>query len=277
LLRDWTRRELRRLNLEPKKRLGQNFLVDRRALRAIVAAADISPDDSIIEVGPGLGALTRELAASAGCVVSVEVDADMARALSDSIAALSNVRIVNADILECPPESLLDNKGRYKVVGTLPYNIGAAVLRHFFETQHRPQLMVVVMQKEVAQAIAAPPGRLSLLGVSVQFYGRPRIAGYIPSRSFYPSPKVESAILRIDVCDRPHIEVRDEAAFFRVVRAGFAAPRKQIRNSLAQGLGAGVDEVADILKRADIDHQRRASTLSLDEWAAVCREIDSRQ
>jgi 16S rRNA (adenine1518-N6/adenine1519-N6)-dimethyltransferase len=271
LLLNWTKRELRCLDLRAKKGLGQNFLVDHGALNKIVAAAGLASSDTVIEVGAGLGTLTRELAKKAGRILAVEVDARMVEALRASLADVSNVEIVNADILKCPPASLLGSESRYKVVGALPYNIGTAVLRHFLEAQPRPQLMVVVLQKEVAQAIAAAPGDMGILSVSVQFYGRPRIAGYIPARGFYPSPKVESAILRIEVYDQPHVEVADEAAFFRVVRGGFAAPRKQLRNSLAQGLGVAPSDVNAMLLEAGIDPQRRAQTLSLDEWGKVYR------
>jgi len=262
---------LRRLDLRAKKGLGQHFLVDHRALNKLIAAAGLTPNDTVIEVGAGLGTLTRELAKKAGRVIAVEIDARMAEALSASLADVSNVEIVNADILTFSPQSLVSITSPYKVVGALPYNIGTAVLRHFLEARPQPLLMVVVLQKEVAQAIAAEPGDMGILSVSVQFYGRPTIAGYIPSRGFYPLPKVESAILRIEVYDQPCVEVADEAAFFRVVRGGFAAPRKQLRNSLAQGLGVAPSDVNALLLEVGIDPQRRAQTLSLDEWGKVYR------
>jgi len=262
---------LRRLDLRAKKGLGQHFLVDHRALNKLIATAGLTPNDTVIEVGAGLGTLTRELAKKAGRVIAVEIDARMAEALSASLADVSNVEIVNADILTFSPQSPVSVTSPYKVVGALPYNIGTAVLRHFLEARPRPQLMAVVLQKEVAQAIAAEPGDMGILSVSVQFYGKPTIAGYIPSRGFYPSPKVESAILRIEVYGQPCVEVADEAAFFRVVRGGFAAPRKQLRNSLAQGLGVAPSDVNALLLEAGIDPQRRAQTLSLDEWGKVYR------
>lgn len=272
-----TKRELRRLNLRAKKGLGQHFLVDERVLQRMASAADLSPDDTVVEVGPGLGVLTRELAREAGRVVAVEIDPAMVAALQETISPLPNVTIVNADILECTPESLIGDAASYKVVGALPYNIASAVLRHFLEATTKPRLMVVALQKEVARTVAAKPGEMSLLSVGVQFYGRPAIVDYVAARSFYPPPKVESAIVRIDVYERPPVEVADERGFFSVVRGGFATPRKQLHNSLAHGLGLEPAETAAILEEADIDRQRRAETLSLGEWAAVYRAVTEKR
>ena len=271
MLLNQTRKELRRLALYPRKGLGQHFLVDERVLTGLVSAAELSADDTVVEVGPGLGTLTAELARAAGRVIAVELDGRMAAALSQRFASVDRVSIVNRDILECAPQSLVGSGSGYKVVGTLPYNIASAVLRHFLQSQARPSLLAVVLQKEVARTIAAAPGRMGLLSVSVQFYGRPRIVSYIPPRSFYPRPRVESAILRIDVYGRPPLAVASEEGFFKVVRGGFAAPRKQLRNSLAQGLGMSTQQVEAWLEAAGIERQRRAGTLSLEEWAALYR------
>ncbi len=272
-----TKRELRRLNLRAKKGLGQHFLVDEQALEKMISAAQLDPGDTVVEVGPGLGVLTRELAREAGRVIAVEIDPAMVDALKETIAPLSNVTIIHADILKRVPESLIDGATSYKVVGALPYNIASAVLRHFLEANVKPRLMVVALQKEVAQTVAAKSGDMSLLSVGVQFYGSPAIVDYVAARSFYPPPKVESAIVRIDVYESPPVEVADEHDFFNVVRGGFAAPRKQLRNSLAQGLELEPAEAAAILKKADIDHQRRAETLSLEEWTAVYRAVTEKR
>lgn len=272
-----TKRELRRLNLRAKKGLGQHFLVDEQALEKMTSAAQLDPGDTVVEVGPGLGVLTRELAREAGRVIAVEIDPAMVDALKETIAPLSNVTIIHADILKRVPESLIEGATSYKVVGALPYNIASAVLRHFLEANVKPRLMVVALQKEVAQTVAAKSGDMSLLSVGVQFYGSPAIVDYVAARSFYPPPKVESAIVRIDVYESPPVEVADEHDFFNVVRGGFAAPRKQLRNSLAQGLELEPAEAAAILKKADIDHQRRAETLSLEEWAAVYRAVTEKR
>ena len=271
LLLNRTKRELRRLDLRAKKGLGQHFLVDEQVLRRLISAAELTSSDTVVEVGPGLGILTKELAKGAGRVIAVEVDTRMAATLQEIFALWPSVTIINADILESEPGSLAGFEAPYKVVGTLPYYIASAVLRHFLEAQLKPRLMVVTLQKEVAQAIVAPPGKMSLLSVSVQFYGKPAIVDYVLARSFYPPPKVESAIVRIDLYERPPVAVADEAKFFRVVRGGFAAPRKQLRNSLAQGLEISSGDAVALLEEAGISQKRRAETLSLEEWATVYR------
>ncbi len=272
-----TKRELRRLDTRAKKGLGQNFLVDKHVLDRIVSSSKLSPDDCVIEVGPGLGALTQELAQSAGRVVAVELDSTMVAALRDKFADSSNVEIVEADILECAPESLISDEGNYKVVGALPYNIASAVLRHFLEAEHKPTMIVAVIQKEVAQSIAAKPGDMGLLSVGVQLYGRPSIVRYISPRSFHPQPKVDSAILRIDVYQDPPVKVKDEVAFFNVVRGGFSTPRKQLRNSLSYGLHITSQEAGSLLDSAGIDPRRRAETLNIEEWAELYTVFSGKQ
>lgn len=271
LLLNRTKRELRRLDLQAKKGLGQHFLVDEQVLRRLISAAELTTGDTVIEVGPGLGILTRELAKGAGKVIAVEVDTRMASALQENLASWPNVTVINTDVLECDPLSLLGIETQYKVVGTLPYYIATAVLRHFLESRIKPHSMVVTLQKEVAQAIVAPQGRMSLLSISVQFYGKPIIMDYVSAKSFYPQPKVDSAIMRIDLYEHPRVEVADEAKFFSVVRGGFRAPRKKLRNSLALGLEIAAGEAEALLEQAGISPSRRAETLSLEDWAQVYR------
>jgi len=277
LLLSQTKKELRRLDLHAKKGLGQHFLIDERVLKSIVSAADLSADDTVVEVGPGLGILTRELAKNAGKVIAVEIDARLASVLKETLSPWPNVTIINADILKIDPQALLDRETPYKVVANLPFYIASAVLRHFLEASLKPHLMVVTVQKEVAQAIVAQPGKMSLLSVSVQFYGKPTIVEYVPARCFYPPPKVDSAIVCIDLRRRPQLAVEDEAMFFRVVRSGFSAPRKQLHNSLGQSLGISRDDVTALLEEAGISQKRRAETLSLDEWATLYRLFTERQ
>lgn len=268
------REVLRRHGLQPRKGLGQNFLVDRRALERIVAAADLAPHDTVLEVGPGVGQLTRLLSEAAGRVVAVELDRQMVAVLRQELADRPNVQIVEADILEVDPGALAAGRP-YKVVANLPYYITSAALRHLLEAQPPPSLLVVTVQQEVAERITAAPGEMSLLAVSVQFYGRPRRVARIPAGAFYPPPKVDSAALRIDVYppeERP-VQVDDVEGFFRVVRAGFGQRRKQLRNSLTAGLRLDSEQVEAALERAGIDSRRRAETLSLAEWAALAREL----
>jgi len=268
---------LRRFDLQARKSLGQHFLIDRDVLELIVATAEITATDTVVEVGPGLGVLTGELAGKAGLVVAVEKDSRLSAVLGDTMTSRRNVTVINKDILEVEPASLLEGLPlpatvsplSYKVVANLPYYITSAVLRHFLEAKVKPEIMVVMVQKEVAEAIVAEPGGMSLLSVSVQFYGRPGIISYVPAKCFYPAPEVDSAILRVDLYPQPPVAVTDEKTFFALVRAGFTAPRKQIANSLAQGLKWSKADVLSLLEKASIVTQRRAETLSLDEWARL--------
>ena len=269
---------LGQFGLRAKKGLGQHFLVDGRVLRRIVAAADLTFEDTVIEVGPGLGILTRELAQQAGRVMAIEADSEMVSALSEVVARYPNLTVIHGDILHVDPASLLQPSGgvpaSYKVVANIPYYITSAVLRYFLEASRQPALMVVMVQKEVGKAIVAQPGDMSLLAVSIQFYGRPSIVARVPARSFYPPPKVDSVILRVDVYEKPPVSVPSARAFFETVRAGFSAPRKQLRNSLAQGLAIDTQLAAGLLQRVEIDPRRRAETLSIEEWGRLCRERD---
>ncbi len=264
---------LQQYGLVPRKGMGQNFLVEDRYLERIVDAAEIGPCDQIVEVGPGLGNVTRALAERAGRVIAVELDRDLVRVLRETLGDLPNVQIVAADILEVSMAQLLGPRAiePYKVVANLPYNITSAVLRHLLESEPRPIRLVLMVQKEVAQRITATPGEMSLLAVSIQFYGAPRIVAHVPTGAFYPRPKVNSAIVRIDVYAQPPVEVADVARFFAVVRAGFGQRRKQLRNALSHGLGMPTATVEEAMRRCGLDPQRRAETLDLGEWAALVR------
>ena len=271
---------LRRFGLQARKGLGQHFLIDEEVLKLITSAAGLTSADVIMEIGPGLGVLTKELVRQGGWVITIELDSKLAAILTQSLASFNNVTIVNEDILQIDPLTLLqEQKAKfppvisspfsYKVVANLPYYITSPVLRHFLEASLKPQIMVVMVQKEVAEAIVAKPGQMSMLSISVQFYGEPVIIGYVPAHCFYPAPEVDSAILKIKLYTQPPVEVTSKEGFFRLVRAGFSAPRKQIGNSLAQGLGLSKAEVLSLLGKASIMPQRRAETLTLDEWAKL--------
>jgi 16S rRNA (adenine1518-N6/adenine1519-N6)-dimethyltransferase len=269
---------LKEFDIQPKKSLGQNFLANQRALERIVEAAELGPKDIVLEIGPGLGTLTRLLAAAAGRVVAIELDQRLVEVLRQTLADLPNVEVIHGDILELNPADLLERHMaglQYKVVANLPYYITSAVLRHLLTAEVRPRLMVVTVQLEVARRITAQPGDMSLLAVSVQFYGRPRIVTRIKAGAFYPYPQVDSAVIRIDLGGRPLVEVDDAASFFEVVRAGFAQRRKQLRNALAAELALLPSEVAQALSRAGVNPRRRAQTLSVEEWARVWKEMQT--
>lgn len=272
-----TRRILRHFNLRARKRLGQHFLIDREVLERIIAAAELIPTDIVMEVGPGLGILTQELARQAGLVIAIELDDKLAAILKQTLASFHNVVIVNQSILHLDPAvlwreyktKLPTSTHTYKVVANLPYYITSPVLRHFLEATVKPERLIVMVQKEVAETIVAEPGKRSVLSISVQFYGKPRIVSYVPAHSFYPAPEVDSAIMQIDVYPQPVVLVTDVKSFFALVRAGFTAARKQIANSLAQGLQLPKAEVLTLLEKANIVPQRRAETLTLEEWAKL--------
>jgi 16S rRNA (adenine1518-N6/adenine1519-N6)-dimethyltransferase len=267
---------LRQFGFKPKKRLGQHFLIDEAVLERILSAAELSPGDIVVEVGPGLGILTEVLAKQGAKVIAVELDSKLVALLKKRLATFPNVKIIHADILELTPRQLLQDNltaselaQGYKVIANLPYYITSPVLSHFLEAQPRPSEMVVMVQKEVGEAIAAAPGKMRLLSVKAQFYSKPFIVSHVPAESFYPPPKVDSVILRLDVYSQPSLiqsGVSDVAGFFDIVMHGFHSPRKQLRNSLAHSLEMLPSEVATLLQKAGIEAKRRAETLSLEEW-----------
>ena len=260
--------------MRPNKSFGQNFLIDRSVLNTIVNAADLHPDDAVLEVGAGTGVLTRELARKAGRVVAVELERDMLALLKKTTAAFPNVELVAKNLLFLDPVSVF-GQGAYKLVANLPYYITAATFRHFLESANPPRIIIVMVQLEVAERIIAEPGDLSLLAVSVQFYGRPSIVARVPAQAFFPAHKVDSAILRIDV-EEPQaaLSKTERDGFFRVVQAGFSAKRKQLHNALTHGLHYKNELIREWLREADIDASRRAETLSIAEWLRLWRVID---
>ena len=252
-----------------KKSLGQHFLRDRNILEAIADAASVTGDDVVIEVGPGPGTLTDVLAERAGRVEAIELDAVLAAALHDRAPA--NVHVHEADAREVDVASLLGGCMPYKLLGNLPYYAAMPILRRFLEGACKPQQAVVMVQREVAHQMCAPAGDKSLLSVAVQLYGSLSVVRLVRPGSFTPPPKVTSAIVHIDVFDKPAEGIDNPNAFFTVVRAGFSAPRKQLRNSLANGLRVTGDTAEALLATAGIDPKRRAETLTLAEWASLYR------
>jgi 16S rRNA (adenine1518-N6/adenine1519-N6)-dimethyltransferase len=256
--------------IDPKKSLGQNFLHDPNALDRILKAADLQPGDTVVEVGPGTGALTVKLAPLVERVIAVELDDRLLPILEDVLP--ENVELLHADILNTAVEALV-GEGAYKVVANLPYYITSAILRHLLEVSHKPTTLVLTVQQEVAERMVAKPGDMTVLAVSVQYYGKPKIVSKIGAAAFYPQPDVASAIVRIDVYPQLPVDVPSDEAFFKVVRAGFSQKRKQLKNSLGDGLQLPHATAAEHLTAAGIDPMRRAETLALEEWAALTRQI----
>jgi 16S rRNA (adenine1518-N6/adenine1519-N6)-dimethyltransferase len=264
-------RLLHRMGLQPRKGLGQHFLVSPGVLERIADAGDVGPDDTVVEIGPGLGALTEVLARKAGSVVALELDDELAEALKGVFADQPHVSIHHGDAMKTDIATLVPDSKPYKLVANLPYYVATAIVRRFLEADHKPSVIVVTVQREVAQSMSAPEGKTGLLGVATRFYGNPKIVSLVKPGSFYPPPKVTSAVLRIDVHPSPPVQVPSEAGFFTLVRAGFSAPRKQLKGVLSHALKAPVGEVEGALLTAGVDPTRRAETLTLEEWAALHR------
>lgn len=259
---------LRQAGLRPKKRLGQNFLQDPHILEAIAQSAEIYPTDWVLEIGPGLGSLTRYLANAAQQVVAVEIDEALCQILEHVLAPWDNVQLVHGDILRLFPADLIQVEN-YLVVANIPYYITSAVIRHLLEAPRRPRRIVLTVQKEVAERICAQPGEMNLLALSVQVYGHPSIVLRIPAGAFYPAPKVDSAVVRIDLHRQPSLSEECLETFFKLIHAGFSQKRKTLRNALARGLSIGTSQAEALLLQAGIDPQRRAEALSLDEWGRL--------
>jgi 16S rRNA (adenine1518-N6/adenine1519-N6)-dimethyltransferase len=259
---------LRAYNLEPHKGLGQNFLADPSILRRIVESADLPPDASVLEVGPGLGSLTRYLASAARHVVAVELDSHLLPVLEEVLGGFGNVEIVQGDILALDPAALMGSGGYY-VVANIPYNITSALIRHLLESQLKPRRLVLTVQREVAERICAAPGDMSLLALSVQVYGQPSVTMRIPAGAFLPPPKVDSAVVRVDLHEQPLIPAERLRDFFILTKAGFSQKRKTLRNALSGGIRLTGSQAEGLLRAAGIDPMRRAETLAMEEWASL--------
>ncbi len=273
------RRLLQKHGVRPQKTFGQYWLEDRQALARIVAAAELPPEAAALEVGAGMGVLTVALAQAVGPrgrVVAVEIERGALAILREVTGPLGNVEIVPRNLLEIEPRDLFQGTP-YALVANLPYYITASALRHFLECAQPPQRLVVLVQQEVAARLTAAPGDLSLLGVSVQFYGQPRLIARVPAASFYPPPRVDSAIVRIDLYPQPPLalEGAERERFFEVARAGFGQKRKTLRNALMLGLKQPAPVVEGWLTAAGIDPRRRAETLALEEWGRLTKAVGS--
>ena len=256
---------LKKYSLRADKRLGQNYLQDADALEKIVETAEIQTTNTVLEIGPGLGNLTRYLSVSAHQVVAVELDLKLVSVSQVILKPYANVRLIHGDILKLTPKEL-GLPEDYLVAANIPYNITSAIIRHLLESQPKPRRIVLTVQREVAHRICAMPPDMSLLALSVQVYGTPRIMAHIPADAFFPAPKVDSAVVRIDILPSPAIELHLLDDFFQLIKAGFSQKRKTLRNSLSAGLKISTTEAESLLAKAEIDSKRRAETLSLDEW-----------
>jgi len=261
-------RLLRRHSIRPLKRLGQHFLVEPRALDQVVAAAELTGTETVLEVGAGLGSLTQALAGKARRVIAVEVDQRLLPPLREVLGSLDSVELLIADILALDLESTVGSEP-YLVVANIPYNITSALIRHFLESEAAPQRLVLTVQREVAQRVIAGPGQMSLLALGVRVYGTPSLRARIPARAFYPRPQVDSAVLRVDVHDRPGVERELMEPVFQLAKAGFGQRRKMLKNTLAGELGWPVLKSAELLAAAGIQAHARPQELDVEDWARL--------
>lgn len=264
---------LKRLGLHPQKGLSQSFLTDPYVVRDIVDAAQVTPEDQLLEIGPGLGILTRALTAAAKRVVAVELDRRLAELLPDLVPFRHRLEVLQADALDVDPAGLFD--GPYKVAANLPYAVTSPMLRHLLTARLKPDVMVVMVQKEVAERIAARPGDTSLLSIMVQLYSRVSVVRQVPASAFFPPPKVDSTVLKLEVYGELPVEVDDPESLLRLASAGFSRRRKQLHNALSEALWFPAGEVTKVLDAAGIDPTRRAQTLTIEEWARLHRTYEA--
>ena len=269
-----TQHILNRSKLRADKKLGQNFLIDEQVVRQIVAAAELSEADTVLEVGPGIGTLTQGLAESKAQVVAVELDTRLLPVLATTLEGYDNVRVVHGDILKV---DIMEEVGvpNFKVCANLPYYITTPIIFALLEKRLPMERLVAMVQKEVAERMAAQPGGkdYGALSVAIQYYTEPEIAFIVPPTSFIPAPAVDSAVIVCKRREKPPVEVCDEALFFRVVKAAFSLRRKMLSNSL-KNMGIKSEQVAKWLELAGVDGKRRAETLSLEDFAKLTNSFN---
>ena len=256
---------LKKYGIRPKKSLGQNFLIEPAGLNKVIDAAELSKADEVLEIGAGLGSLTYLLAQKVSQVTAVEIDKSMLAPLNDALAKFDNVQVVEGDILDLQPNELI-RKRDYVVVANIPYYISSAIIRHLMEAETRPRRVILTVQKEVAERVLARDGKMSLLSLSVQVFGRVSLTSIIPAGSFLPAPDVDSAVLKVELYPEPLVPLGQLKAFFKLAHAGFGQKRKTLRNSLSAGLDLPSQAAGQLLLSAGVDPQRRAETLSIEEW-----------
>lgn len=259
--------------MQPKKILGQNFLKNPKITDKMLSVADLSSQDIILEVGPGKGAITEKLLNKVKQVIAVEKDKELVEYLQDKFKNAKNLKIVEGDILKNTNYELLVTSYSYKIISNLPFYLTSRFLRTFLELKNKPATMILIIQKEVAQRICDKPPQASLLSNSVQFYADPEIIDLVSKNNFYPEPEVDAAIIKIKTFKNPKIKVDNVNEFFKILKIGFSQKRKQLHNNLAFGLHLKKDQAKELLQNLNIDPERRAQTLSLEEWEKIYENI----
>ena len=264
---------LKKHGLLPDKSLGQNFLTDPNILEKITRIAGVTDKDTVLEIGAGLGHLTAQLAKSAEQVVAVELDERFIPVLEENLSEYQNIRIIQGDILSLNPQDLVQ-ENNYLVVANIPYYITNRIIRNLLESELKPIRIILTIQYEVAQRVCAKSGKMSLLSLSVLMYGEPSLEMRVPAVAFFPPPKVDSAVVLVNLYPEPLLDEKMRGKFFEIIKAGFLHNRKTLRNSLSKGLAWAPSEVEKLLLESGIDPQRRAETLSMDEWLELTRNYD---
>ena len=262
---------LQKYGAAPTKYMGQNFLINNSVLQHIITAADLTPEDTVLEIGPGLGVLTRALAQKVKKVIAIEKDRSMIKILQETLKDYRNVEIIHEDALVYQ-----NTLTKYKIVANIPYYLTSALIRKFLEEAHRPDCIVLLIQKEVAQRICAKPPKLNLLGVSVQFYANPKIITSVSKECFWPAPNVDSSVIKISPITRDNAPASE--MFFQVVKAGFSHPRKQLVNNLCilkskNGVTLDKYTVSSWLMANNLLPEQRAQTLSIDQWILLTKTL----
>ncbi len=271
---------LKNYGIRPSKKMGQNFLIDEKTFNKILEAADLSKNDIVLEIGPGIGNLTTRLAQKAKKVLAIEKDKKMCEILKKELKNqnIENVQIINKDILKINYDSITRwfNGYDYKLVANLPYYVASAIIRKFLEFKKPPESMILMIQKEVAQRICAEPTKMSLLAISIQFYARPKIVSYVSKKSFWPEPKVDSSIIKI-IPLKTKSSKKFTEKFFKVVKAGFSHPRKQLINNLAKELKLEKEKIKEWLLKNEIQPSQRAESLSIECWKKLTKSYTIKQ
>jgi len=270
---------LKKYGAKAEKYLGQHFILSKKALAQMIESAEIKKTDTVIEIGPGLGTLTQELAKTGAKIIAVEKDPLMLNILKETLTVHKNIKIIQADARQLsishpagdhPKGGDFQFSKKYKIVANLPYNVATFLIHQWLEAEKPPQLMILMVQKEVAQRICAKPPRMNLLAVSVQFYADAKIIDYVPAEAFWPRPKVDSAIIKITPKENAVFPaIANKTAYFKVVKAGFSQPRKQLAGNLAKKLNIPKEKIPLMFQKLDIPDRARAENLSVEQWTSL--------
>jgi len=266
------KKQLKERGIRPLKKLGQNFLINEKAADKFIEALQLSKEDVVVEAGSGTGFLTEKLSQRAKTVIAIEKDEKMVEISKENLKNLKNIKFIKGDILK-ESDKEISGVSSYKLCGNIPYYITSALIRKFLECEKKPESMVLIIQKELAQRITASPPKMSMLAVSVQFYSKPKTITYVSKKNFWPSPKVDSAILRITPLINAGKKPINADLFFKIVKAGFSHPRKKILNNLSKVLKLNKEETKLQLIKNSIDPGRRAETLNIEEWKRLTKSF----